>query len=187
MTFQLKFPSHISRVCDSVCSSIDVCPVPPALLTRMSIRSNSAAVRLIRFSISSSFCTSVGTARHRPQVAAWISAARRSSGATVRLAMTTSAPRRLSNSAVAAPMPAEPPVTIATRPLRSNSGGKVLYVCRCAKVFSLLMIFFRGDVSLNCNDAKSCWFRCHSSRSSPEVWQTCSYPGILSGAETRRA
>ena len=93
--------------------------VPPALLTRMSIRPSSEVVCSISATTASSTFTSVGTARHLREVAARIAAAVVSRSVTVRAAMTTSAPCSARSIAVAAPMPVPPPVTTATLPVRS--------------------------------------------------------------------
>ena len=96
---------------------------PPALLTRMSMRPNSSSVRWTRRVTCSSFLTSVGTARQRAPDSSRTRAAARSSSSAVRLAMTTAAPLRANCRAVARPMPVPPPVTMATRPVKSEWSG----------------------------------------------------------------
>src|SRR5262245_5403964 len=65
--------------------------------------------------------TSVRIAKAR-RPSAWTSAATRSRFATVRLAMTISAPALANSSTIDRPMPVPPPVTIATFPGRAKLG-----------------------------------------------------------------
>src|SRR4051794_31054158 len=115
----------------------------PALLTRMSTDPSSSTVRATAASTSARFVTSQRTASARrpmPRIsptvssvctspccratvasAPYLSVSSDSSDSTSRSATTTSAPARARVSASARPSPLDPPVTSATRPLRSIS------------------------------------------------------------------
>jgi hypothetical protein len=82
----------------------------PALLIQRSIRPKVAAAPWASSRIPSASATSVGMANARPSSASH-SCAAHSSGAWRRTASTRLAPRRAKASAVANPMPLDPPVT----------------------------------------------------------------------------
>src|SRR5262249_26160982 len=88
---------------------------PPLLLTRMSIEPNASSVRSTRRFRSAGFVTSPRT--ERPP----IRSASRSSTSRRRANSETFAPSAASASAIASPMPADAPQTIAVRPLRPRS------------------------------------------------------------------
>ena len=86
---------------------------PPALFTTMSMPPSSSTVRCTSAARKPRSLTSPGTPRARRPCASTDSATRATSSA-VRAVTTTSAPACANSSAVAAPIPLPPPVTIAT-------------------------------------------------------------------------
>src|SRR5262245_11473929 len=92
-------------------------PAIPALLTRMSTRSNAASVASRARSTASSTVTSTAKASIRPR--AFSSTAALSESLASRSQMAIAAPESRNRCAMARPIPCAPPVTTATRPERS--------------------------------------------------------------------
>ncbi|OPY92159.1 MAG: hypothetical protein A4E73_01406 [Syntrophaceae bacterium PtaU1.Bin231] len=101
-------------------SSVGAPQLAPALLTRMSIRENSASTVRIMASISSGFPMSHATGRTRTPKFRRISSAAASRFFILRDARTRSAPASASPSAMNFPIPRPPPVTSATFPPSRN-------------------------------------------------------------------
>ena len=89
-----------------------------ALFTTMSRRPNRSTVRSTRLSMAAMSAMWVGTPRASPPISLrWASVT--SQASALRLPTATLAPAACRPSAMARPMPRVPPVTIATRPVRS--------------------------------------------------------------------
>ena len=112
---EIRSSSTAVSTSSSVISSAVVRGGPPLLLTRMSMPPNASSVLSTRRFRSFGFVTSPRTAS-APRRSAW-----RASSSRRRANMATFAPSALSASAVARPIPADEPQTIAVRLLRPRS------------------------------------------------------------------
>src|SRR5437879_207723 len=118
-----RLTSKVLSQADSSTSRVGPkCGLVPALFTRMSMRPKRVITLLTSRSESSGRPTCATIARAAPAWRALIRSAAASRPSSFRLEMTTLAPWSASAPAVASPMPRLPPVTIATRSVRSKSG-----------------------------------------------------------------
>src|SRR5512132_1239162 len=131
----VKKPNTLSRNCRSRISSVVLSTVPrkcvPALLTRMSMRSNVCSTVSMNFLTAFSSVTSVGTPSTRPFFDNSATAA--SSCAALRLQIATAQPSSRSTCATALPIPREPPVTTATLPLKPSCIAFLVFLLHCRR------------------------------------------------------
>src|SRR5437879_3116775 len=116
----VRFTSSTRRQSSTAIVATGATQARPALFTRMSIRPSSAFARSTIARTSSALVTS----QRRPSArtpSAESSAAVSAQRSALRAQSTTSAPISASAVAICRPSPLPPPVTMATRPLRSNS------------------------------------------------------------------